>query len=456
MDDLNKMDLVSLKIAAAKVKKLLKYEEEDMLDIRNYFIENNEVWVFEGFKTLKAKELKDEKTGKLKHNDKDLAGIKNALNSLSKLRKKKNELDLMIIKRELGEDYFDQGNENVNPENELIKTYVKACTSLEEFLKKLKEETVYTYVLITDITYYDEEKGDKNFLAAFDVIKKDENPERAKSNLAYVLPFPVLFSENEIKVVPAKKKPEPKEVILNVNSLRLSKKQKKVAVLIKEQLEEKPGFGIVNLNKVQYKITEEKDNEVLNYYLYTPFEYFAYIESIKAPLNIITKKWNDEEYLRLKKELIIWSKKEKSSDLDEYVNYLNEVTGKFHKWYLEKRLDIPELVISEPGDKSRNHESVDTDYYLEEQDYLDDYNLNQYDDYETDIKNKKIFFITRVRGHMKTLLKDKTITLKTQPAEIEKKLHKHLSRYREYRNVKRVINKVKQEIIEEKKKRKKS
>ncbi len=234
---------------------------------------------------------------------------------------------------------------NLNIE-EMKKSFDDSSKILDMFYNELKAHSVYTYILLYKIGYNHEGKNNKKYTLWIEEINRPDD--KNVKDILSVTEREIPFSEKEIGFIPPIAKPEPKEVITKVNINIPFEAEHNIQIRdIREQLINNPNSDFIIYNGNSYRIEVEKEGNTVNYYFYSPDEYWAYTDRLEEPLLYICKEWNDKEIFNLKSKLVEWTNKDNSTDTKNYLKYLNEVIGKFNKWYEDNGLNKRDFGISE-------------------------------------------------------------------------------------------------------------
>lgn len=210
--------------------------------------------------------------------------------------------------------------------------------TLNELLRRTKEASVYTYVMLEKIIYNDERMDDKKFSAW---CRTFNQPQLRYYDLrtSYIeivedrsKGFPLI--EEEIEIVLNRKKPEPVKVYKNVNlSANLDHPEQRLIHTVTEEAK-----------KNNYELVVEKGENTVNYFLYNRKEYYAFKDNLIKPLLEKCKQWNDEEYINLFIQLNTWKRKEVSTEAKKIISYYSEIKGQFDIWYMENNYGEPKVI----------------------------------------------------------------------------------------------------------------
>ena len=209
--------------------------------------------------------------------------------------------------------------------------------TLNELLRRIKENSVYKYVLLDNIAYDDEIRNDKKFLAWCRIIERSTQDktglsfdEKIINENSYGYPFSAEEIEADLKI----EKPKPIKTYKNVD---LSENSDKPELRLIHTVTEEA-------KKNNYELVVEKGDNTVNYLLYNREEYYAFKDNLIKPLLEKCRHWNDEEYINLFTQLNAWKRKEESTEGQNIITYFSEIKGKFDIWYMENNCNEPKVI----------------------------------------------------------------------------------------------------------------
>ena len=208
--------------------------------------------------------------------------------------------------------------------------------TLNELLRRIKKNSVYTYVLLDKIENYDERMDNKKFIAWCRIIERSTQDktglsfdEKIINEDSYGYPFSAEEIEADLKI----EKPKPIKTFKNVD---LSENSDKPELRLIHTVTEEA-------KKNNYELVVEKGENTANYFLYNRKEYFNFKDNLIKPLLEKCRHWNDEEYINLFTQLNAWKRKEESTEGQNLIKYFSEIKGKFDIWYMENNYNEPKL-----------------------------------------------------------------------------------------------------------------
>ena len=333
MEDLKILTLSELKDSLKTVEKFIKSEEDFLDDAKDAFIRDDDVWIIHKLKLVKLRELTDTTTGIPLYNYDQLNQVKEEIEKLNILNKRRNNLIEEIRLRELGVEFFDHLGISKNKIKQHNIYYRKG--TMKDFLYKYIKENKYSFILINEIKLNDKRKDDQRYtLYAITLgIPKEMNILNPETSINIEALFGgIACTSKELGKEILTVKPSPVKSYYDVNLLEnLNNPEKRLIRNVEKEVEEH-GYTLV---------VETGDNNLVNYLLFDPEEYFNYGINVEKELINICKEWNDEEFIRLYIELRSWERKPVNPGIANMITMFNEIAGKYELWYVKNKFESP-------------------------------------------------------------------------------------------------------------------
>ncbi len=112
MNYLEKYSLTELKTAQETIEKKMVIEENSLGEAKKYCLRDNKLWAVDGLKEVKVEELINEKTGNKLYDEQQIENMKLQLRKYYMINKRRNEIIIERLRREWGEEYFNDDEEN--------------------------------------------------------------------------------------------------------------------------------------------------------------------------------------------------------------------------------------------------------------------------------------------------------------------------------------------------------
>ena len=265
LEDLKKLTLSELKDSLKTVEKFIKSEEDFLDDAKNAFIRDDEVWIIHKLKLVKLRELTDTTTGIPLYNYDQLNQVKEEIEKLNILNKRRNSLIEEIRLRELGVEFFDHLGISKNKIKQHNIYYRKG--TMKDFLYKYTKENKYSFILIDEIKLNDKRKDDQRYtLYAITLgIPKEMNILNPETSINIEALFGGIgCTSKELGKEILTVKPSPVKSYYDVNLLEnLNNPEKRLIRNVEKEVEEH-GYTLV---------VETGDDNLVNYLLFDPAEY---------------------------------------------------------------------------------------------------------------------------------------------------------------------------------------
>lgn len=149
MDDLKDLSLKELSIELKLVEKKIEDEKALLKDAKNAHFQDGEVWLTYKLQFRRIDKIEDEKTNKPLFNKKQIEKVKNSLEKISELRKRKNELLLKKVMIVLSNELYEGIVDFENKTNHYL-SYSFRIEDIKSKGEKLNDEQKYKYYLRLD------------------------------------------------------------------------------------------------------------------------------------------------------------------------------------------------------------------------------------------------------------------------------------------------------------------
>ena len=162
LEDLKKLTFAELKEILESVEKAIKAERIYLGEVKDAFIQDEDLWVIHNLQLTKVKDLVDKKSKRLMFNSNQLIRVKKGIDDLIIWNRRRNNIISEIKRREWGGEYFDRGTTNLSENKvevteEVTKVVETKNDSENEQFKKMFDELVEHHFK-TDILIWQLEK----------------------------------------------------------------------------------------------------------------------------------------------------------------------------------------------------------------------------------------------------------------------------------------------------------